>query len=168
MTFYLTSSLIVTILLCSLVTGFIFTYAVVVMPGFAKLGDREFIRAFQVTDGIIQANQPLFMLSWVGSILAVLSTMILGTLELSGVAHWVLLAIGACYLVGVQVMTMRVHLPLNDSLQLVDTVALDDKAIQDARLRFEKRWTFFNKVRTTIAFAVTASFLLFLVIALRS
>ena len=51
--------LIVSTLLCALVTGFIFTYAVVVMPGFAKLDDRDFIRAFQVTDGVIQNNQPL-------------------------------------------------------------------------------------------------------------
>ena len=55
--------LIVSTLLCALVTGFIFTYAVVVMPGFAKLDDRDFIRAFQVTDGVIQNNQPLFMLA---------------------------------------------------------------------------------------------------------
>jgi len=46
--------LIVSTLLCALVTGFIFTYAVVVMPGFAKLDDRDFIRAFQVTDGVIK------------------------------------------------------------------------------------------------------------------
>ena len=50
--------LIVSTLLCALVTGFIFTYAVVVMPAFAKLDDRDFIRAFQVTDGVIQNNQP--------------------------------------------------------------------------------------------------------------
>ena len=55
--------LIVSTLLCALVTGFIFTYAVVVIPGFAKLDDRDFIRAFQVTDGVIQNNQPLFMLA---------------------------------------------------------------------------------------------------------
>ena len=55
--------LIASTLLCALVTGFIFTYSVVVMPGFAKLDDRDFIRAFQVTDGVIQNNQPLFMLA---------------------------------------------------------------------------------------------------------
>ena len=70
--------LIVSTLLCALVTGFIFTYAVVVMPGFTKLDDRDFIRAFQVTDGVIQNNQPLFMLAWVGSIVSVVATMILG------------------------------------------------------------------------------------------
>ena len=74
--------LIVSTLLCALVTGFIFTYAVVVMPGFAKLDDRDFIRGFQVTDGVIQNNQPLFMLAWVGSIASVVATMILEFIEL--------------------------------------------------------------------------------------
>ena len=70
-------SLIFSILTCSLVTGFIFTYAVVVMPGLSKLNDKEFIRAFQVTDGIIQNNQPLFMLTWIGSIIAILSSILI-------------------------------------------------------------------------------------------
>ena len=61
--------LLVSSLLCTLVTGFVFTYAIVVMPGFGKLNDREFIQAFQATDGIIQNNQPLFILVWVGSII---------------------------------------------------------------------------------------------------
>ena len=53
--------LLVSTLLCTLVTGFVFTYAIVVMPGFGKLNEREFIQAFQATDGIIQNNQPLFI-----------------------------------------------------------------------------------------------------------
>ena len=54
-------SLIFSILSCSLVGGFIFTYAVVVMPGLSKLNDKDFLRAFQVTDAIIQNKQSLFM-----------------------------------------------------------------------------------------------------------
>ena len=70
---YLDISLIFTILTCSLVTGFIFTYAVVVMPGISKLNNKDFIRAFQVTDAVIQNNQPLFILTWMGSIISVIN-----------------------------------------------------------------------------------------------
>jgi len=42
------------------------------MPGISSLTDREFIRAFQAMDGIIQDNQPLFILVWVGSAVAVI------------------------------------------------------------------------------------------------
>ena len=53
--------LIVATLLCSLVAGLVFAFAVVVMPGIKDLKDGEFIRAFQVMDRVIQNNQPLFM-----------------------------------------------------------------------------------------------------------
>lgn len=65
-------------LLCSLVAGFLFAFAVVVMPGIKRLDDAGFLRAFQVIDGVIQRGQPLFGLIWVGSVLAVLVAGVLG------------------------------------------------------------------------------------------
>ena len=108
--------LLVYTLLCALVTGFIFTYAVVVMPGFAKLDDRDFIRAFQVTDGVIQNNLPLFMLAWLGSIVSIVATMILRFIELHGIKRWTVITIGFVYLIGVQRIRIRIHLPLNKRL----------------------------------------------------
>jgi uncharacterized membrane protein len=67
-------ALIFSILSCSLVGGFIFTYAIVVMPGLSNLGDKDFLRAFQVTDAIIQNNQPLFMFTWIGSTIAMFTS----------------------------------------------------------------------------------------------
>ena len=64
--------------LCSLVAGFLFAYAIVVMPGIGRLDDRAFIRAFQVTDGIIQNNQPVFVAVWLGSALALVAAAVLG------------------------------------------------------------------------------------------
>ena len=128
--------LIVSTLLCALVTGFIFTYAVVVMPGFAKLDDRDFIRAFQVTDGVIQNNQPLFMLAWVGSIVSVVATMILGFIELHGIERWTVFAIGFVYLLGVQGITIRVHLPLNNRLQRLEIDEMDPESLSKERNKF--------------------------------
>ena len=154
--------LIVSTLLCALVTGFIFTYAVVVMPGFAKLDDRDFIRAFQVTDGVIQNNQPLFMLAWVGSIVSVVATMILGFIELHGIERWTVIAIGFVYLLGVQRITIRVHLPLNNRLQRLEIDEMDSETLSKERNKFETRWNYFNNIRTLIAFAVSFSFMLFI------
>jgi len=53
-------TLIVATFLCTLVTGFVFAFAVVVMPGLRTLNDGEFLRAFQVMDRVIQNNQPVF------------------------------------------------------------------------------------------------------------
>ena len=66
--------LIFSILFCSLVSGFILTYAIVVMPGLSNLNNKNFLRAFQVTDAVIQNKQPLFMFIWIGSIVAILTT----------------------------------------------------------------------------------------------
>ena len=149
-------------MLCALVTGFIFTYAVVVMPGFAKLDDRDFIRAFQVTDGVIQNNQPLFMLAWVGSIVSVVATMILGFIELHGIERWTVFAIGFVYLMGVQGITIRVHLPLNNRLQRLEIDEMDPESLSKERNKFETRWNYFNNIRTLIAFAVSFSLMLFI------
>ena len=77
-------SLILSITLCGLVSGFIFTYAIVVMPGLSSLSDKEFIRAFQVTDAVIQNNQPLFMLTWVGSIVFLLVAVLISGVHALG------------------------------------------------------------------------------------
>jgi uncharacterized membrane protein len=161
----LTGLLLIATLLCALVTGFIFTYAVVVMPGLAKLDNKDFIRAFQVTDGIIQGNQPLFMLVWIGSIISVLCTMLTAFITLIGVESWLIIAIGAIYLLGVQGITISIHLPLNNHLQRLDIDDLDAASLHDERVMFESRWIFFNRVRTAIAFSV--SLILLMIIAMR-
>ena len=154
--------LVLSILLCSLVTGFIFTYAIVVMPGLSKLKDKEFIRAFQVTDEIIQNNQPIFMLIWVGSIISVLS-LIISSVIIIGISESLLtIIIGTIYLFGVQGLTIGIHLPLNNQIQKVNTEELDDQKLHEERLNFERKWNFFNNIRTIIAFFITLMFIVIL------
>ena len=154
--------LLVSTLLCTLVTGFVFTYAIVVMPGFGKLNDREFIQAFQATDGIIQDNQPLFMLVWVGSIASVVATMVLSVVYLHGNERWVIILFGTLYIIGVQGITILVHLPLNNSLQGIKINELDLESLQQLRSKFETRWNYFNNIRTGIACAVSVALMFLL------
>ena len=157
-------SLIFSILTCSLVTGFIFTYAVVVMPGLSKLNDKEFIRAFQVTDGIIQNNQPLFMLTWVGSIIAILSSIIIAIVFVGISETWLIVLVGVVYLLGVQGITISIHIPLNNHLQQVNIDELNEEKLSEERIKFEKKWNNFNIIRTVIAFSVSVILLLILAI----
>ena len=154
--------LLVSTLLCTLVTGFVFTYAIVVMPGFGKLNDREFIQAFQATDGIIQDNQPLFMLVWVGSIASVVATMVLSVVYLHGNERWVIILFGTLYIIGVQGITILVHLPLNNSLQGVKINEMDLESLQQLRSKFETRWNYFNNICTGIACAVSVALMFLL------
>ena len=149
---------------CSLVTGFIFTYAVVVMPGFSKLEDKEFLRAFQVTDKVIQNNQPLFMLTWAGSIISVLSVIAISILSLGLSETWIIVVVGLIYLLGVHGITVSIHLPLNNHIQKIDINDMNIQSLNEERTKFEMRWNYFNKIRTFIAFSASLSFLLILMV----
>ena len=154
-------SLFFSTLLCSLVTGFILTYAIVVMPGLSKLDDKEFIKAFQVTDGIIQNNQPIFILIWVGSIISVVSTIIISIFTLGILEGWKIIFVGLVYLIGVQAITIIIHLPLNRRIQKIDINSISSQSLNEERKNFETKWNYFNYIRTIIAFLVTLFFLLF-------
>ena len=160
--FILDVFLILSILFCTLATGFIFTYAVIVMPGFSKLDDKEFLRAFQVTDGIIQNNQPLFMLTWIGSIVSVLGTVFCAILSLELRESFLIIICGFVYLLGVQGITMSIHLPLNNKLQELVLDGLSNQILKEQRSNFEETWNFYNKIRTALAFSVSLLFLVFL------
>lgn len=144
---------------CALVTGFVFTYAVIVMPGLAKLADKEFIRAFQVTDGVIQNNQPIFMIVWVGSLISVISTLIVSLMGPYSVETVLAIIAGFVYLLGVQGLTVLVHLPLNRRIQTVNVEERDASALREERLLFETRWIRFNWIRTLIGLGVIVTFM---------
>ena len=157
-------SSIFSILSCSLVGGFIFTYAIVVMPGLSKLNDKDFLRAFQVTDAVIQNNQPLFMFTWVGSIVAMLTTILISLVSFGLSETWLILLISFVYLLGVQGITVAVHIPLNNHIQKIKMEELNDETLADERLKFETKWNFFNYIRTTIAISVSVLLLILLTI----
>ena len=150
-------ALITAALLCSLVAGFLFAFAVVVMPGIQRLEDRAFLRAFQVMDGVIQDNQPLFMLVWLGSVVALVLAAVLGIWRLDGAERLLLILVTLVYLAGVQLPTVRVNIPLNNRLQTLDTEALDDAALDGERQGFEAPWNRSNRARTVLATLVSAT-----------
>ena len=155
--------LMLSIILCSLVAGLLFAFAVVMMPGIAKLNDKEYLLAFKHMDGIIQDNHPLFILVWAGSILSVIITLIMGILDLSGTDIYLLGFASALYLFGVQLPTFRFNIPLNNSLQKMDIEALEDSEAVLSRAGFEVPWNRWNRIRT-INCIITVSMLLLLLI----
>ena len=158
-------SLIFSITLCSLVSGFIFTYAIIVMPGLSNLNDKDFLKAFQVTDAVIQNNQPIFMLTWIGSIVSLLSTILTSIISFGLSETWLVVLLSIFYLLGVQGITISIHIPLNNQIQKVLIEELNDEAITDERVKFERKWNFFNNIRTSISISVTL--LLLIILSLR-
>ena len=135
-------------LLCSLITGFLIAFAIVVMPGIGRLKDAEFIRAFQGIDGVIQDGHPVFGFIWLGSILAVTATMAMGLGIPDEQTRLVTVVAAGIYLAGVLLPTFRVNVPLNNWFQSLDTEEMDPDALAAARNRFEAKWNRWNVVRT--------------------
>lgn len=150
--------------LCSLVAGFLFAFAVVVMLGISGLDDKEFIKSFQGMDRIIQNNQPLFLTVWVGSIAAVLAAVVLGFWQLDGTAWYLLVISTLIYLLGVHLPTVLIHLPLNNQLQAQELNRINEQAQADVRNQFERRWNLSNIIRTSFACLSTALLVILLLI----
>ena len=151
--------LVLSTLTCALVTGFILTFAIVVMPGLANLNDRDFITAFQVTDGVIQRGQPVFNLIWIGSIISIVCLMIAVTVGTDQSDGWLTALVGAMYLLGGQGVTIAIDLPLNRHIQKLHIADLDAQALREERVRFEEKWNAYNTLRTGFAVFVTVMLL---------
>jgi uncharacterized membrane protein len=148
--------------LCSLVAGLLFAFAVVVMPGIRSLDDRGFIRAFQAIDRVIQNNQPLFIVVWVGSVLALIAAAVLGIWELSGTDRLFLIVAALLYVLCVQLPTVMINIPLNNEIKKLDPNAMNETTRKRARDAFEPRWNRWNVIRT--AGASLASLVLMLLL----
>lgn len=143
--------LITSAFLCSLVAGFLFAFAAVVMPGIKNLNDKNFLRAFQVMDRIIQNNQPLFMIVWPGSIVVLIVTVVYGFTYLDGTNILLLHVAAFIYLIGVQLPTIIFNIPLNNKLQTLNLDSLNPDDLKSAREEFEPRWNRWNKIRTSLS-----------------
>jgi uncharacterized membrane protein len=157
--------LILATLLCSLTAGLLFAFAILVMPGIGELNHRAFLRAFQVIDRIIQNNQPLFMLVWLGSVVALVLAAVLGFGQLDSVGRLLIISAVLIYLLGVQLPTVTINIPLNNQLQTLAVDAMSETALSTAREAFEPRWNRWNTIRTVLA-CLTSVLLMILLLTL--
>lgn len=148
-------ALLLATLLCSLVAGFLFSFAVVVMPGIATLNDREFLRAFQAMDRVIQNRQVIFLAIWVGSIIALTTATLLGIGRLGGVDDCLLILGALIYMFGVQLPTIAINVPLNNRIQCLDIRAMAESEHKVARDIFESRWNRWNCIRAALSSLVS-------------
>jgi len=154
------AALMATTLLCALTAGLVFGFYAVVMPGIAKLSDRDFLLTFKLIDGVIQDRQPAFMLVWVGSIVSAASLLVLGTLQLSGVELYLVWFAASLYLLAVQGPTVRFNIPLNNAVQALEIESLSAQELAEARTEFEAPWNRWNRFRTMAAIVSVVALLI--------
>jgi uncharacterized membrane protein len=154
--------LVLATLLSSLVAGFLFAFAAVVMPGIRSLDDGAFIRAFQVIDRVIQNNQPLFLVMWVGSVLSLMTAAVIGLWQLGRTDRVLLVVAALVSVLGVHAPTARINVPLNNQLQRLDISTMNETTRKSVRDDFEIRWNRWNVFRTACAIATSLMLVLLL------
>ena len=155
-------ALLLSALLCSLVAGLVLTFAIIVMPGISAMGDRDFLRSFKVMDRVIQDNQPIFVVVWLGSAVVVLATTVLGIWRLEGLDLILLVIAGTIFIFGVHVPTIAINVPINNQLQSLDVDAVSETDLRTLAQTFQTRWLRWNTIRTIIAIVTTVLFLVLL------
>jgi uncharacterized membrane protein len=156
------AALLIATFLCSLVAGFLFAFAAVVMPGIGSMDDGGFIRAFQVIDRVIQKNQPLFTVVWAGSVGALGVATALGVQNVTGTDRLILIGAALIYVLGVQLPTVTINVPLNNQLQKIDSVTMTTASQSNVRDAFERRWNRWNVLRTACASLTSLALMLLL------
>ena len=150
-------------LLCSLIAGLVFTFAIVVMPGIKSMGDLAFLKSFKAIDRVIQNNQPIFVFVWLGSALVLLASTVLGIWLLEGLDRILLIVACIIYFLGVQLPTVTINVPLNNHLQSQDLDTMTESALLETTAQFESRWLRWNTIRTVHAILTTALLLVLLI-----
>ncbi len=156
-------AVLVSALFCSLVAGLVLTFAIVVMPGIRTLGDLGFLKSFKAMDRVIQDNQPIFMVVWLGSAVVLLATTALGFWQLEGLDRILLIVTCVIYIFGVHVPTVTINIPLNNHLQSQDLDTMTESAIVETTAQFEARWLRWNTIRTVVAILSTVLLLVLLI-----
>lgn len=140
--------LLVTAVLTGLMAGLFYSWSVAVMPGLARLADREFVAAMRAANRAIQ--NPVFFAAFFGApvLLAASVFLFYDTPRFS-----LLLAAFLIYIAGNFGVTVFGNVPLNNRLERFDLKTATDEDAAGQRAGFERRWNNFNTVRTISSIA---------------
>jgi uncharacterized membrane protein len=132
-----------------LAAGVFMLFAHTIMPGLRSTDDRTFVGAFQHLDRAI-INPRFMATAFLGALVCTAAAAL--TNRSSPAMGWIIAAL-VLYLVAV-VITMAVHVPLNDAIKAAGDPRHIDVAVVRQRFR-ESRWAAWNLARvatTTSAF----------------
>ncbi len=127
--------------------GFFFSYSVSVMLGLKKMSSLDFIVTMKNINREIQNF--LFLLCFFGSLSGLfVSSFVFRNSEVSVYVFSGLF----CYFIGAFLVTVIFNVPLNSRLETFDINAATNMTVEEMRADFEKKWNFWNNVRTFSSF----------------
>lgn len=137
--------LIITATVTALMAGFFFSYSISVSWGLGKLADKEFLKAMQSINR--EVLNPIFFVCFFGALI-MLPFATFQQYSLKENTFTLLLIATLFYLIGVFGTTVFVNVPLNNKLELFDLANATETMVKQMRNTFEKRWNFWNNIRT--------------------
>jgi uncharacterized membrane protein len=128
----------------ALMAGLFYAWSCSVMPGFARLSDKEFISAMQSTNRAIQ--NPIFFAVFFSAPLFLIISSFLHYQQSARFGF--LIAATLIYLIGTFGVTVFGNVPLNNRLDRFDleSATVEERALQ--RRSFERGWNNLNTIRT--------------------
>lgn len=127
--------------------GLFYAWSCAVMPGLARLPDKEFVAAMRSFNRAIQ--NPLFFAAFFGAPVSLIASTILH--YGSSARFYLLLAAALLYLIGTFGVTLFGNVPLNDALERFDPETAAAAEIERRRASFETPWNRLNTIRTVSA-----------------
>jgi uncharacterized membrane protein len=132
-----------------LVAGLLYGWAVSVIPGTRRVGDRTYVETMQdINRAIIN---PAFIVPFMGMPVALGAASVLHFRTGSSGQGWLLAGAAGTYLVGVLGVTVAGNIPLNDALDEFDLPAADGDDLAERRRTYERPWNRFHRLRTAAA-----------------
>jgi uncharacterized membrane protein len=138
-----------TAIACAAMGGVFFAFSSFVMRALARMPPAQAIAAMQSIN--VVAVTPVFMTALFGTAVACLAVAASAVRDWRGVTSAYLLAGGLTYVIGTIAVTMVCNVPLNNAL-----AAVDPGNGQPVWLRYVRRWTAWNHVRTVSGLVAAA------------
>ncbi len=138
--------LILTTLFSGLMAGLFYSWSVSVTPGLAKVGDENYLKAFQSMNRAI--INPVFLIVFMGQVILLLLLSYLYFESPMPIQSWYIIIAAILYITGVMTVTIFGNIPMNNSLEALHVDSMSHEQMASFRQGFENKWNNLNMIRT--------------------
>lgn len=138
-----------TLLSTALIAGLFFTWSNAIMPGFRKLPAEDFLTVMQTCNRTIL--NPLFMICFLAPLILLPLKTYLEYKTGMTLKYYLLLLASLFYIIGVFILTVWVHIPLNEMLDKLELKSTSQADLSTYKELFQQRWIPYNTLRAVNA-----------------